>query len=76
MHPCFLGCLQQNKGVGLQHYSWLLDAAAQHNQLPQAMLLAPVNLERQDRVGAVEVAVMMAMGEEMGLCHQVGVEWN
>jgi len=40
------------------------------------MLLAPVNLERQDRVGAVEVAVMMAMGEEMGLCHQVGAEWN
>jgi hypothetical protein len=40
------------------------------------MLLAPVNLERQDTTGAVEVAAMMAMGEEMELCHQVGAEWN
>lgn len=40
------------------------------------MLLAPVKLERQDRMYAVRVVVMMAMGVGMELCHQVGVEQN
>lgn len=75
MHPRCLDCLQQNKDVVLQHYSWLLDVA-QHNWLPQAMRLAPENLERQDMVDVVMVVVMMAMGEGMELCHQVVVERN
>jgi hypothetical protein len=57
-------------------HSWLLDGVAQHSWLPQAIPLAPENLERQDMVDAVMVAVMMAMEEGMELCHQVVAERN
>jgi len=57
-------------------HSWLLDGVAQHNWLPQAMRLAPENLERQDVMDVVMVAVMMAMAEGMELYHQVVVERN
>jgi len=40
------------------------------------MRLAPENLERQDMMDVVMVAVMMAMGEGMKLYHQVVAERN
>ena len=44
------------------------------DQLP--MLLAPANLEKQDRVDEAKVVEMMAMEEEKVVCHQVRVELN
>lgn len=71
--PCYLHCLQQNGGVDLEYFSKDL---VQLDQLSRAMLLEPVNPEKQDRTDAVQVAEMTAKVEVLEVCHQAREEQN